>query len=98
MPWYYSQTTGRLNRDGNPLSGKKGYSGSGAGKDNPQMEGVPEVGPIPAGTYRIGMAYDDTKRKNGKGPVVMRLTPQNHNAHGRTNFLIHGDSIEHPGD
>ena len=28
----------------------------------------------------------------------MALMPIGHNAHGRTHFLIHGDSIAHPGD
>ena len=28
----------------------------------------------------------------------MSLTPVGHLAHGRTAFLIHGDSIKHPGD
>jgi hypothetical protein len=28
----------------------------------------------------------------------MRLTPQGHNAHGRTGFLIHGDSRRNPGN
>ena len=28
----------------------------------------------------------------------MTLTPVGHTANGRTNFLIHGDSTNHPGD
>jgi hypothetical protein len=28
----------------------------------------------------------------------MTLTPVGHNAHGRTHFLIHGDSITDPGN
>jgi hypothetical protein len=28
----------------------------------------------------------------------MALTPVGHTAHGRTRFLIHGDSIRHPGN
>lgn len=27
----------------------------------------------------------------------MHLTPQGHNAHGRTRLEIHGDSLSHPG-
>lgn len=90
--WEYSQSTGQLKRDGNLIS--LGYSGFGEGKNNPEMESVPNVGPIPKGLYEISAPYDTTTH----GPLVMALVPQEGtNTFGRSGFLMHGDSIEHPG-
>ena len=71
-----------------------GYSGRGAGRNNPSLENIQNIGPIPRGRYRIGPQYTH----QSKGPVTMTLTPVGHAARGRTHFLIHGDSINHPGD
>jgi hypothetical protein len=92
MPWIYHQQSGQLFYNGTFL--EKGYSGKGAGKDSHQFEATPKVGPIPCGKWKIGAAFTHEK----KGPVVMRLTPVGHTAHGRTGFLIHGESRQHPGD
>jgi Protein of unknown function (DUF2778) len=92
MPWQYSQSTGRLTHDGRDVGG--GYSGHGDdGQNNPTMEAVRNVGPIPRGSYRIGPQHSHPS----KGPVVMGLAPVGHTAHGRTGFLIHGDSVRAPG-
>lgn len=92
MTWEYSQTTGQLTHNGQPVA--VGYSGLGAGRNNPGAEQQRNVGPIPRGTYVIGIPA----RHPTKGPLTMRLTPVGHRAHGRDNFLIHGDSREHPGE
>src|SRR5450432_1024973 len=85
--WQYSQTTGALTRDGVPIG--KGYSGNGDGLNNPAMQGVSAMGPLPRGTYTIGPPFVDP----GKGPVVMRLTPNPvAEQFGRSGFLIHGDN------
>lgn len=91
MPWEYSQRTGQINWNGRLLAA--GYSGMGIGRNNPQMERVRDVGPIPRGRYRIGPSHAHP----GKGPVTMSLSPVGHAAYGRTAFLIHGDSSQHPG-
>ena len=57
------------------------------------MENVKNVGPIPRGSWSIGQPRDSGRR----GPHVLDLSPQAHSAHGRTEFLIHGDSIGNPG-
>jgi hypothetical protein len=57
------------------------------------MEGVPFMGPIPKGLYSIGTPRNTSNR----GPYVLDLTPKGHNALGRSEFLIHGDSIKNPG-
>ncbi|MCC8402470.1 DUF2778 domain-containing protein [Paraburkholderia sp. MMS20-SJTN17] len=92
MVWRYQQSTGRLYHNENFVS--RGYSGKGVGKNNPSKEGVANVGPIPRGTYRIGEPF---LHKHAGGDTL-RLTPI-HGTHtyGRDGFLIHGDSIKHPG-
>jgi Protein of unknown function (DUF2778) len=90
--WQYRQSNGDSSRDGHSIGA--GYSGRGAGKFNPAMEGERNVGPIPRGMYRIGGQFDHPT----KGSVTMGLTPVGHAALGRTEFLIHGDSREHPGE
>jgi|SRR5438067_6173148 len=89
MPWQYSQRTGNLYRD--TVWVGAGYSGAGWGRNNPELEEVRNLGPIPRGRYRIGAAHDTADH----GPHVMALAPVLHNAHGRTGFLIHGDNSTH---
>jgi hypothetical protein len=89
MPWEYNQKTGELRHNGKKVA--KGYSGAGEGRNNPGKEGVENVGPIPAGEYKIGAGHHHTKL----GPQVMNLDPVGHDALGRTAFRIHGDNIGH---
>jgi hypothetical protein len=84
--WTYKQTTGELLLDGKAVG--KGYSGHGEGLNNPDQEAIRDVGPIPAGNWSIGDAF----KHETKGPMVMRLSPDGHKAHGRDGFLIHGDN------
>jgi hypothetical protein len=92
MTWRYSQASGWLSRDGENVA--EGYSGAGDGKNNPSMQDVPNVGPIPVGNYTIEKPID-TKTH---GPYVLHLTPDDANEmFGRTAFMIHGDSVVHPG-
>jgi hypothetical protein len=92
VPWQYSQRTGRISRNGSEVG--VGYSGRAAGRNNPLMENIRAIGLIPRGRYRIGPRYTYPT----KGPVTMALSPIDHAAHGRTHFLIHGDSSRHPGE
>jgi len=90
--WIYTQSTGKLSRSGVVVA--TGYSGIGAGKNNPAMQNVPDVGPIPQGIYAIGAQFDSSTH----GPHAMPLTPDPGNQmFGRAEFMVHGDSIEHPG-
>lgn len=88
--WTYHQRSGMLLHD-NTLVGQ-GHSGSGPafveGRNNPDMEA--EAGPIPRGQYQIGAP----EAVAGVGDVVMRLTPVDHDAHGREDIMIHGDEQE----
>jgi len=67
-----SQSTGAIvciGDDGNLSGVGHGYSGSGIGKNNPGMAGVPNVGPIPIGEYTIGGGYKSPKTGPGTRPL-----------------------------
>ncbi len=88
----YHQGSGKLVQ-GNLLLAF-GYSGAGEGKNNPAMETVRDVGPIPKGCYFVGPPHDTAEH----GPFVLTLTPDPSNEmHGRAGFLVHGDSKANPG-
>lgn len=90
--WTYEQRTGRLFRDGVHVG--TGYSGHDKGKNDPDLQHVPRVGPIPVGFYEIGEPFDSSSH----GPYVMRLNPHEENEmYGRDGFLMHGDSKLMPG-
>lgn len=99
--WIYSQSTGELNYFGSSTEINTivlpytGYSGKGDGKNNPDLENVEGVGPIPRGVYDIQAPVDTVTH----GPYVLPLTPEeNNDMYGRSGFLIHGDSIVDPGN
>lgn len=89
MAWCFNVVAGLL-EDATGLA-VPAYSGTGEGRDNPSLEAVPNVGPIPKGRYGIGEAHFSPHT----GPISINLTPDGHDAHGRTNFRIHGDSENH---
>lgn len=84
----YRQRDGLQTQDGKLVG--VGYSGHGAGLNDPDMEAVPDTGPIPRGRWRI-VRWDD--HHAGKGPCVAVLEPVGHSAHGRAGFLVHGDNV-----
>jgi Protein of unknown function (DUF2778) len=92
--WTYQQSTGRLSRDGKFVSA--GYSGKGRGVNNPALQGVAGIGPIPVGIWRITEMYNS---KN-VGPYTLRLEAvdakrgdDRHEATGRGAFRMHGDNV-----
>lgn len=92
MPWTYSQRTGELRHNGALVA--TGYSGTGAGLNNPAMQGVQDVGPLPQGTYAVTAPFHHPHA----GAYALRLTPAaGTNTLRRSGFLIHGDSRAHPG-
>jgi hypothetical protein len=86
----YLQKAGKLLLDGKELG--SGYSGHGAGKNNPEKEKEKNVGPIPQGVYKISAPREYKKMAN-----CFDLTPIGHDAQKRTELMIHGDSIASPG-
>lgn len=92
MTWRWVQSEGQLSRDGQ-IEGH-GYAGAGEGKNNPDMQDVQNIGPIPRGLYAIAEPCDTDTH----GPYVLRLAPHADNEMcGRSGFLIHGDSKSKPG-
>ncbi len=93
MSWLYVQSTGELcDASGQIIA--KGYSGFGKGKNNPDLQQVPDIGPIPCGIYEILPPRDTPTH----GPFVLPLQPDAANQmFERSGFLIHGDSIKMPG-
>jgi hypothetical protein len=89
----YSQKTGNLTTNDGKLIAV-GYSGHGLGKNNPEMESVKNVGPLPKGIYQIGTPYNSTRT----GPFTLPLIPDPQNKmYKRSDFKIHGDSLDDPG-
>lgn len=91
--WTYVQSSGNLYFGDVKIA--TGYSGHGEGKNNPAMDHVKGVGPIPAGRWKLtGSPFDSP----ANGPYCLRLAPRiGTQTHGRRGFLIHGDSLSAPG-
>ena len=93
--WRYSQS-GKLLQQcaGEWKEISQGYSGFGAGKNAPDLQNVPNVGPIPRGLWFILFP----RNTDTHGPYVLPLMPApSTETYGRRGFLIHGDSIHAPG-
>lgn len=89
--WKFSQTTGLIFCETLEVL-THGYSGSGAGKNNHNMQEVVGVGPIPCGWYTVG------GRQETPSPISYRLIPDaGTKTFNRSGFMVHGDSIAEPG-
>lgn len=75
--WKYTQADHLLFDPSGSVLDRKGYSGSGAAKNEPDRQCLKDQGPIPRGMYTIGDARDDP---GGLGPVVLPLMPDAGNA------------------
>ncbi|MFP2517064.1 tlde1 domain-containing protein [Buttiauxella agrestis] len=90
--WVYSVSSGTLSRNEERISG--GYAGLGAHKNDSSFECSKDSGPLPRGRYRIGQPFFHPRTKG----YTMRLIPDSSNIMcDRDGFMIHGDSIRHPG-
>ncbi len=90
--WTYDSANGNLSHDGNFVG--TGYSGhddgTNNGLNNPDLEQMPDIGPIPRGQWTIEPFFDDP---GGKGPIVAHLDPKpGTEVFGRSGFMIHGDN------
>lgn len=89
----YEQSTGRLIATDGTLLGE-GYSGAPEARNNPLMQAVQGIGPIPIGKYKLGALIQSSDH----GPYAIVLIPDPLNEMlGRSGFLIHGDNIHVPG-
>jgi RHS repeat-associated protein len=94
----YSQSSGQMScfndGAGQPYYNQPGgYSGAGAGRNNPNMQNTPNVGPIPQGSWRVGPPYNSPNT----GPNTIPLTPLPGNQCASTprdctSFRIHGNN------
>lgn len=92
--WKYLSNSGKLVSPSGSILGT-GYSGKDEHKNIPYSESIHDLGPIPRGLYTIGPAHDTSTH----GLLVLGLVPAKTNEmYGRSGFLIHGDSLEHPGE
>lgn len=96
--WIWKQAAGELWRNGELVS--RGYSGKGRGKNNPALQGLAGIGPIPQGDWKLLSIYD-SKLVGPRAIVVDKVdsTPGDDidDVTGRGAFRIHGDSIKNPG-
>ncbi|PIT61153.1 DUF2778 domain-containing protein [Snodgrassella alvi] len=93
MTWTYEQNSGILSHNGEYII--TGYAGFGKGKNEPSMQCVSNVGPLPRGKYIMKELILNHKHM---GPYIIRLEPDpSNNMCGRSGFYIHGDSIKNPG-
>jgi hypothetical protein len=93
--WTYNRRLCLFAKRFPPIELRGSYSGHGEGLNNPALEKVPNVGPLPAGLYLIGRAQEH----GDLGKVVMSLTPfPSTDVFGRSAFFIHGDDVKHPGE
>jgi hypothetical protein len=90
--WTWDQSAGTISHDGQLVG--HGYSGADWGKNNPEAQAAPSLGPIPAGLWSITGVYNSDK----VGPYALILEPKDGTeTFGRSAFRCHGDSISHPG-
>lgn len=92
MTWYYNQRTGQLRAPDGQVYAQRGYSGAPGFVNNPDTEHLPFQGPIPRGRYTIRSIRD----RSSTGPISIELSPDGHDAHGRTDLYAHGESRRRP--
>jgi hypothetical protein len=94
----YSQSTGEMTLASGVVF--HGHAGQGSGLNNPDMQNVHGIGPLPQGTYTLGpwqdgAAYGPSFHR--LGPFITRLTPDEGNEmFGRWDFCIHGGDGSNP--
>ena len=90
--WTYEQKTGKLSHNGEVVA--TGYAGGNCGKNpegknSPEHQSVPKVGPVPQGKYKFGTPV----AQSHLGPFAIPLAPDPANEmFGRSDFFVHGDT------
>lgn len=100
MAWLWDQSEGKLYSDTKKNLVSSGYSGAGRGKNNPSLQNLQGIGPIPRGKWKMIRVYNS----NSVGPFTIELMALDeklndiHEASRRSAFRIHGDSIKNAGN
>ncbi len=90
MPYTFDRQASTFTAPDGTLMYDDAYSGHGPGLNNPAMEAVSNVGPIPAGLWRVG---DPLNPPDHLGPLAMPLAPApGTDPKGRVALFIHGDN------
>ena len=97
----YSQTSGQMTQDDGTLVAT-GFSGNNSrpgvnpnhlqGMNNPEMQSVHCIGPLPQGTYSVGPWGPHSEL----GPNSAALTQTSGETYGRDGFYIHGPGENDP--
>jgi hypothetical protein len=88
----FEQVSGRFLIEGDPQIDVFGYAGRLEGRNNPAMQSVKDVGPLPVGFYVVTPPQTHPRL----GPLAFRLYPDgNSPMFGRGGFWIHGDNRRH---
>lgn len=94
MSWIYHQVNGAIWH--NDQFAGVGYSGHGEGKNNPEMQQIHDIGPIPKGRWKL---VEFVPHMPGLGLDVIALLPRDGTeTFGRSGFYWHGDNSKHPGE
>lgn len=90
--WTFVQSDGFILHDS--VNASQGFSGNGVGRNNPAMQNVANVGPLPCGLYMMSELIESDPQC---GPYVIVLVPNAGNEmFGRSGFRIHGAEISNP--
>lgn len=93
--WIFKQSTGELFKSGDPKPIAVGYSGHEQGKNNPVLQTVRDLGPIPEGFWTFAALIEDGGRL---GKNILHIIAKVGTAtFGRSGFFMHGENPEHPG-
>lgn len=86
----FQQSTGEV-RDAEGAFIAKGWAGHGEGKNNPHLQDIHNIGPLPQGLYFVG-PWEELH--HGLGPWVAHLEQIEGDTFGRSAFYIHGPAVD----
>lgn len=95
MRFRYEQSTGRFLLTGclGTRLIARGYAGAKGGRNNPALEHLQAIGPIPKGSYSARIVQH---ARFAHPAIYLDPAPSNH-MFGRSGFFIHGDNAKGDG-
>ena len=93
MAWVFESSTGKFYTPDGSLE-SSGYAGGNCGRNmeginNPNMQNIPKVGPLPEGLYTRGKLIPESHL--GKDAIELIPDPSNE-MFNRSDFYLHGDT------